>query len=188
MSKTLENKWHGGRGTIEIPPHLLPKGLLNQRGMTLWGLTLSPRVGTEVVLLLVQDEPTCAELEPLDILHMKVKSGLCETKHGPVFWLLFRLLDPRARGEYITYEYPVNLSDHRIVRALADLASQEYWHLVLLDPAGAVRQFVEFKNVYGLEVGVAAAVAYLRENPKLEFELARMEYEKNYSMEDLINV
>jgi hypothetical protein len=187
MAPSNRNKWLGGFGTFEIPVSALPEGLLAQRGIVPWGLTLSTEIGIEVVLLLIQDDETCAELEGVEIVRMNLKTGLCQTSFGPVFWLLFQLLDPARPGEFITFEYPVNLSDGQIVTALQDLAAQDYWHLFLLDPTGQVRKFVEFRNSFELGRGLEASLGYLAANPGLRFDAARSEYERLYSIEDLLD-
>lgn len=182
----LENKWRGGKVEFRIG-HLSPE-LQGHRGLVPWSYIVQQHVGPEIVLLLIQESSDCQAFHGQDLTGFLVRSGAASTSWGPVFWILFQLPDPQARGlERLTFENLVNLSDPEHVSIYRHLALQHYWHLLLVDPSGAVHNFFEFKNHFGLDQAVDRAIALAREIPVRDFSRAKAEYFDSYTIEELLD-
>ena len=65
---TLSNKWLHGKTTFAIPP--LPPQFRTAEGIMPWNLVLDPKVGSEMVLLLLDRTPfilDLAKVRPFDL-------------------------------------------------------------------------------------------------------------------------
>ncbi len=180
----LDNKWRNGLVKIILPS--LPPEVLAHSGLKPWPLILDSRVGEEIVLLIMEPEELIREFKGLDIARFFTKYGMVNTSYGPVYWILFYFRNPTT-GQTTTYEYVVNPKDEDHLSIVRHLASQKYWHIVFADQLGAVVNFMEFKNSYGLSDALTKVEEVCKKMKLTDFLAAKAEYERTYSIEELLN-
>ena len=164
-------------------------GLVPGSGVLPTPAILDDRIGSEMALLLIDKTPfiyTLAKVEPFDLM---LKTGMVETSHGPVAFLLFYVPNATSPDDpYFAHDYHLNPFDPGMMTTLRDLARQSHWHLILLDADREVQGVLEFENVYGLGEALAAmtnAVSNLRPG---DFALAEQEFCEQYSSKYLLNL
>lgn len=149
---------------------------------------LDDQIGSEMVLLLIDKTPfiyTLAKVKPFSLM---LKTGLVETSHGPVGFLLFYVPQPGSPDDpYFAHDYHLNLSDPGVLATWRDLARQTHWHLILVDSEREVQDVLEFENVYGLGQALTAMTNASAEMQTGDFALAKQEFCEQYSLNDLFN-
>ena len=112
---------------------------------------LEDQIGTEMALMLIDKTPfiyTLANVKPFNLM---LKTGIVETSHGPLAFLLFYVPQPGSPDDpYFAHDCHLNLSDPAVMATWRDLARQKYWHLILVDSERVVQDVLEFENLYGL--------------------------------------
>ena len=163
--------------------------LVPESGVLPMPAILEDRIGSEMALLLIDKTPfiyTLAKVKPFDLL---LKTGMVETSHGPVAFLLFYV--PKAAGPddpYFAHDYHLNPFDPGMMTTWRDLARQSHWHLILVDADRGVQGVLEFENVYGLGEALAAMTNAVSELRPGDFALAKQEFCEQYSLKDLLNL
>lgn len=170
--------------TLELPP--LPQAILSSSGLKPLSFVLDNKVGPEVILLITESRPHVTEFEGRNISGFWMKSGLVNTLCGPVYWLLFYFPSPLT-GERIIYENVVNPKEPDHLSIYAQLANQEYWHVVIADDSGEVVNFFEFKNKYGLAEAIRQVEEVCAGMNVSDFVRAKREYHNTYSIEKLMD-
>ncbi len=179
----INNKWKHGKVHFKLDD--VDPVLLSSPGIKPASIILDPEVGPEIVLLVTENKTQLEAFRHRDIANFWMKSGLVNTSYGPVCWLFFYFPDP-VTGENVVYENVVNPKDHKHVKIYEQLASQEYWHVVIADTTGEVVNFFEFPNHYGLAKSLDQAKDICSTMEVSDFMLAKTEYENNYSIDELM--
>lgn len=179
----INNKWKHGKVHFRLGD--VDPDLSSSPGIKPVSIILDPEVGPEIVLLVTENKTQLEAFRHRDIANFWMKSGLVNTSYGPVCWLLFYFPDP-VTGENVVYENVVNPKDHRHLKIYEQLASQEYWHVVIADTTRAVVNFFEFPNHYGLAKSLDQVKDICSTMGASDFLLAKAEYEKKYSIDDLM--
>ena len=118
-------------------------------------MVLEERIGTEMVLLWIDKTPFINELAQLQPFNLFLKTGLVQTSHGPLMFLLFCVPNPdEPNTPFAMTDFHVNLVSPSVVSTLRELARQTHWHLILVDCEGAEVGLFEFSNDYGLGVAL----------------------------------
>lgn len=185
----IHNKWRHRKVSLELPR--LPiirdssKTIWPSVGLKLSALILDKSVGPEIVIVITEPDAQAQDFVGRDLTGLNVKTGLVNTSHGPVFFLLFQFPDP-VSGENIVYENSLNPIDNAHIGALEQLASQTHWHVVISDQDRNVVNAFEFPNQYGLATVVPKVRDACSNMQVLDFRLAKREFEKTYSVDDLL--
>ena len=83
---------------------------------------LDPKVGSETVLLPLDRTPFIHELAKVKPFDLRLKAGLVRTSHGPFFFLLFYVPDPRhPETPFSAIDAHVNAYDVRHMQMWRDL-------------------------------------------------------------------
>jgi len=150
---------------------------------------LEDRIGSETALLLIDKTPfiyTLARVKPFDLM---LKTGMVETSHGPVAFLLFYV--PNAANPddpFFAHDYHLNLFNPGMMATWRDLARQSHWHLILVDADREVQDVLEFENVYGLDEALAGMTNVISDLQPGDFVLAKQEFCDQYSLKDLLDL
>jgi hypothetical protein len=150
---------------------------------------LEDRIGSEIVLLLIDKTPfiyTLAKVKPFDLM---LKTGMVETSHAPVAYLLFYVPNAADPADpCFAYDYHLNPFDPAMMAMWRDVARQSHWHLILVDADREVQGVLEFKNVYGLDEALAAMTNAIIDFQAGNFALAKQEFCDQYSLKDLLEM
>ena len=141
----------------------------------------------EVVLLIVEPSKAQDPFRKMKTPRLGVKNGLVHTAFGSVFWTLFMFTDPRSK-ETFSYEATVNPKDTEHTAIFTELANQQWWHPVITNDAGFVRGSFEIRNTFGLATALNSAQAECADRQVSDFMAAKAEYERRYTIQDLINL
>jgi hypothetical protein len=150
-------------------------------------VVLEDRIGSEMLLLLIDKTPfiyTLAKVKPFDLM---LHTGMVETSHGPLAFLLFYV--PRAGhplDPYFAHDYHLNPFDVGVMATWRDLARQSHWHVILIDAERQVQDVLEFENVYGLGNALSAISDAVNDIEPGDFALAKLEFCEQYSLLDLL--
>lgn len=147
---------------------------------------LEDRISTEMALFLIDKTPyiyTLAKVKPFDLM---LKTGMVETSHGPVAFLIFYVPNAADPGHFFfVHDCHLNPFNPSMMATWRDLARQSHWHLILIDGKKEVVGVLEFENVYKLGVALDAMTKAVGEMHPGDFNLARQEFCEQYSLPDL---
>ena len=181
----MDNKWLHGEVILKLPE--LPPLLLSLSGIKPIYLTLDKNIGREVVLLITEPRSKVEDFMGRGMNTFMLKTGMVNTSFGPVYFLLFYFPDP-VTGNKITYENSLNPKDIEQLSIYKELSNQKYWHVIVADDSGEVVKFSEFSNNYGLGESIQRAIDVCKDIEVIDFMRAKAEYEKEYSIEDLLEM
>jgi hypothetical protein len=184
----INNKWTHGTVHFVLPP--LPPQFRTAEGIVPWRLALDPKVGSEMVLLLLDRTPFVHDLAKINPFDLRLKTGLVRTSHGPLCFLLFYIPDPTRPGSvYLAIDAHMNPLDTEHLVAWRDLARQSHWHLVLVGANDKLVDLFEFEN--GFDLGEAldqidTACSSMAGGGS--FDEAKAEFAASYSIENLLRM
>ena len=163
--------------------------LVPDSGVLPMPVILEDRIGSEMVLLLIDKTPfiyTLAHVKPFDLM---LKTGLVDTSHGPVAFLLFYVPNAASPDDpYFGYDHHLNPFDSGMTTTWRELARQSHWHLVLLDADREVQGVLEFENVYRLGEALAAMTNAVKDLQPGDFTRAKQEFCEQYPLKDLMEM
>jgi len=187
MSFNLNNKWDLGNVQLVLPE--LPEEVSCIEGILPWNLALDPKIGTETVLLLFDRTPFIYELKKVNPFILDLKSGLENTSHGPVGYFLFFIPDPNNPDQpFMSIDCYVDPFNPAHLLIWGDLARQTHWHLILVGDGNQVVGFYEFNNLYNLEIRLSEMVSDCRNMDRQSFDMAKLEFQSKYSVDDLFSM
>lgn len=163
--------------------------LVPESGVLPMSAILEDRIGSEMVLLLIDKTPfiyTLAAVKPFDLM---LKTGMVGTSHGPVAFLLFYVPNPASPDDpYFAHDYHLDPFNPGVMATWRDLARQSHWHLILVDADREVLGVLEFENVYGLGEALVAMTHAISDVQPGDFALAKQEFCDQYSLQDLFEL
>lgn len=185
MSRFVLNNKLSKKGQFELgecPAYdLVPESAIVPLSMI-----LEDRIGSEITLLLIDKTPficTLAKVKPFDLM---LKTGMVQTSHGPLAFLLFYIPNPANPDDpFFSYDHHLNPFNPGMVATLRDLARQSHWHLILVGAGREVHGVLEFGNVYGLGDALDAMTKAVNDLRPGDFNLAKQEFCTQYSLTDL---
>ncbi len=184
---TLSNKLTRPQ-LFEFPPNLRFERF-PESGIMPVPAMLEEHIGTEVTLLLFDKTPFIYEIARLRPFNLLLRRGMVPTRHGPVVFLLFYVLDPAKPSQpFFTLEHLLNPFDRQMLSPWRDLARQTHWHVFLLNAKCEQIDLFEFENVFGLGKSLDQVTdACEMENPG-DFDRAKAELLATYTFEDLFSI
>ena len=163
--------------------------LVPESGVLPMPAILEDRIGSEMVLLLIDKTPfiyTLAKVKPFDLM---LKTGMVETLHGPVAFLLFYVPNAASPNDpYFAHDHHLDPFNPGMMATWRDVARQSHWHLILVDANREVQDVLEFGNVYGLSEALTAMTNAVGNLQPGDFALAKQEFCDQYSLQDLLNL
>lgn len=182
-----DNKWR--LGLTDFNSVMSPQVYFGNSGIFLWNVTCDPLVGDEVCLQVFDKEESQRTLLAAKPIVMHCKSGAARTRHGTVGFILFQFSQPD--GSSTLYDYYVNPFDVKTMHLLTSAGQQTHLKVFFvareLDPG--VIDMIEFGNVYDFGKFAAFLVeAVKNESPSENFRIARAEFMKQNSLEDLLEM
>jgi hypothetical protein len=163
--------------------------LVPESGVVPMPAILDNRIGSEMVLLLIDKTPfiyILAKVKPFDLM---MKTGMVETSHGPVAFLLFYVPNlATPEDPHFAHDLHLDPFNPGLMTTWRDLARQSHWHLILVDANREVQDILEFGNVYGLGEALDAMTNAISDLQPGDFALAKQEFCEQYSLKDLLNV
>lgn len=167
----------------ELPT--LPPFFEGRSGILAFRATLDSSIGPEMVLPIFDHTTFVFDLAALRPFELFLKSGVVRTSAGPVLFLLFWLRNPKDDKPFAMWDITLNPHDSAQIQRYWELAHQSHWHVFVLGLANEVMGMYQFENGFGLADAIAFAVEACRPVPCLDFEAAKAEYERDYSLADL---
>ncbi len=136
-------KFHFAKGLWSIP-HAL--------GIHFNTVTLVPKVGPEVVLILKESAQFVNQIRNQGPLRLMLKGGAIRTSAGPVLFMIWWFPPLINNSPFAAYELLTSPEPSPTGRQLLATASrQSHLHLVILDEHEDILDVVEFENKYGLD-------------------------------------
>lgn len=163
--------------------------LVPESGVLPMPAILEDRIGTEMVLLLIDKTPFIYTLAKVKPFELKLKTGMVETSHGPVAFLLFYVPNAATPDDpYFAHDHHLNPFNSGMMATWRDLARQSHWHLIFVDADREVQEVLEFANVYCLGEALATMTNAVNDLEPGNFVLAKQEFCDQYSLQDLLNL
>lgn len=163
--------------------------LVPESGILPMSAILEDRIGSEMVLLLIDKTPfiyTLAKVKPFDLM---LKIGMVATGHGPVAFLLFYVPQAGTPDDpYFAHDFHLNPFNAEMMATFRDLARQSHWHVILVDADKEVQGVLEFENVYGLGESLDQITQAIEGWEPGDFALAKQEFCNQYSLSDLFQM
>jgi len=181
----LDNKWRHGIVKFEIP--FLQPEVLSLSGIKPFPLIVDIKNGPEIVLLITDSKERVREFKGIDKTDFYMKSGLASTSCGPVYFILF-YFPSLVTDQTIAYECVVNPKSQTQMDIFKQLASQKYWHVIVTDETGEVVNFFEFNNIYELTDALEQVENVCLQIEVSDFISAKAEYQRTYTIEELLNM
>jgi hypothetical protein len=187
MSFRLHNKWLGGPMNYSFDG--LPPEFAAVEALAPMTLCLDPKMGTEVALLWFDRTEFIHKVASTRPFNLMMKSGVVKTDYGPLMFLVFWVPNPMNPGEPLTaVDCHLNPMNSQSLAIWRDLARQSHWHLFLLDAFHEQQGFFEFENCYGLGEALDAAVDACEGMESIDFNLAKAEFCRDYSLPELLQI
>ena len=187
---TLNNKWPGPKTAWSVDLTAYEPALsLFTAGVLPVSVVLDPRVGTEVVLFIVDRTDFAYEIARLEKIKFHVKSGLTRCPSGPVMFLLYGIATPQTPEiPFVSFENTVNPHDATMMQSYWDLARQTHWHVFVIGPDDEELIWYEIENKFRLRVHLDQVAAIVPGLPCTNFDMAKLEFQQRYSVDDLIKM
>jgi hypothetical protein len=163
-----------------ISVHGLPAG----SGVLFEEMELDPRIGPEVVAILIDPEPGTVFRGGERKLHLH--SGIASTRCGPVLFLIW-WIPPLVQGRPTAfYEQIMNPLSLGTAQILNKLASQSHLHLLLVDQQGRFADLIEFRNIFPFnEILGASRGSRATWLQPYDFKIAKQAYMREHTIDDL---
>ena len=114
---------------------------------------------------------------------------MVRTSHGPFFFLLFYVPDPkRPNTAFTAIDAHVNAYDPQHMLLWRDLARQSHWHLILVGANDKLIDLFEFENTFGLDKTLDQVESVCRKVPGGSFNDAKAEFCAKYTVDDLLRM
>jgi len=181
----IDNKWKQRIVNLKLPQ--LPHSMISSPGLKPITGILDKSIGQEIILLITEPKDQTKEFVGHKIAKFMMKAGLVNTSYGPVCWILFYFPD-RLTGGQVTYENIINPKSNQNLSSYEQLSAQKYWHVIIATDTGKVVNFFEFPNVYGLSHTLKQVKSVCSNMEISNFMAAKAEYERTYSIDELLNM
>jgi hypothetical protein len=177
------NQWNQGPIELELPP--LPSDLKDISGCLLQSGTFDPEIGEETFLVILDTAFEWRDTEAEEGGELRLKSGIAQTGHGLLAFLIWVLFENDERVAY--FEQYLDPKNEETLRLLALAGEQEFMKVVFCNSgSGLVEDFLEYENVYDLGELGTALTEMTDEVPDGSFEDAQQEFMEEYPVEDLL--
>ena len=187
----FNNQWRKGRVSWASLDSLT-LGLPNQEGFSgvlPLPLVLDPKIGSEVVLLIIDRTDFAYEIARLEPFRLNIQSGLVPCPSGPVLFFLFWLANPKVPQDSLaTFECTVNPHNADMMQPYWELARQTHWHVFVIGPGGEELNWFEFENEFNLELTLQPVSRVIAKYPCDDFEAAKLEFQTQFSLDDLFTL
>ncbi|HSK78302.1 MAG TPA: hypothetical protein VLQ45_17755 [Thermoanaerobaculia bacterium] len=178
------NQWTRGPIELELPP--LPSELKDISGCLLQTGTFDDTVGEEVFLVILDTAFDWRDPEDEEGLELRLKSGIAQTGHGLLAFLIWVLVENEERAAY--FEQYLDPENPDTLRLLTLAGEQDFLKVVFCNSgSGLVEDFLEYENVYELGDLGATLAEMEDEVPEPSFEDAQQEFMTEYPVEDLLD-
>ena len=150
MAHLLDNKWNHGKVRFDFSK--IAPALLARDGIVPLQVVLDASIGSELALLLIDHTPFVHKLAKAKPFHLRLKSGVVNTDHGPILFHLFYVPDPTdpAAPPLAMFDVHANPFDSGHMAMWRDLSRQTHWHVFLVGPGNVQVDFYEFANTFAL--------------------------------------
>lgn len=190
-ASTFNNQWRSGK-TSWASLDSLPLGLPNQDGFSgvlPLPLVLDPKIGSEVVLLIIDRTDFAYEIARLEPFRLNIQSGLVPCPSGPVLFFLFWLANPKmSQVSFASFECTVNPHNPDMMLVYWELVRQTHWHVFVIGPGGEELKWFEFENEFNLELTLESVAKVVPQYPCRDFNAAKLEFQTQYSLDDLFSL
>ncbi|MDH5763357.1 MAG: hypothetical protein OEZ51_10265 [Nitrospinota bacterium] len=187
MTINFNNKWNLGPVQLVLPE--LPKEFSQIEGILPWNFALDPKIGTETVLLLIDNTSFIYELNQINPFILDLKSGVEITSYGPVGYLLFFIHNPSNPAKpFMSMECCIDPLNPTHLLIWRDLARQTNWHLLLINAKKEVVGFYEFNNIFNLDVRLIQMEMNCKNINGDSFDMAKFEFQSKFSADDLFSM
>lgn len=178
------NQWTRGPIELELPP--LPSRLQDISGCLLQTGTFDDTVGEEAFLVILDTDFAWRDPEDEEGLELRLKSGIAQTGHGLLGFLIWVLVENDERVAY--FEQYLDPDNEDTLRILTLAGEQDYLKVVFCNSSsGLVEDFLEYENVYELGDLSTSLAEMTDEVPGGSFEEAQQEFMTEYPVEALLD-
>lgn len=180
----LDNRWKRGSRALVVPP--LPPRLHGMSGCLLARAIFDDSVGVETYLAILEEPSWCLPIAGTRPFKLFCKSGLAQTRHGGLIFLLWRVA-AESPAETVREQF-LNPNRVEVLKDLWALAHQTHLKALIINSrASEVVDWFEFENDYGFD-GLLQGVMQTEPSDGLtDFDAAMAEFQQRYSVEELLN-
>ena len=188
MRESLRNtKWKRGEVYFEHPALEDFIGLAD--GFFPLTATLTPEIGSEVVLYLRDQTPFMEALCGVRPFQLMLNTGVGRNDFGPLGFLLFWIPDPTNPAKaFAAYDVYINPHSQHQMETWRQLSSQTHWHLFLIGEAGHQREFFEFENTFALADALDFICEACGPIQLIDFNRAKQQFMSENSIEKLLEL
>lgn len=148
---------------------------------------LDPAVGSEVVLVLVDQTNFAHQLANRNPFELRLKTGAARTSIGPLAFLLW-WVPPVSNGmPFALYEHLLNPTERSALEMVQRLSAQTHLHVLLIGPGQELLDCYEFVNTFECDALLPIIESALM-GPALDFEAAKWEYEQMFDLPTLFQM
>ena len=165
-------------------------------GILPFSLIYDSKIGPEVALLWFDRTSFIYELAKVKPFRLNLHSGLANTSHGPIWFIVFFVPNPNnSEIPFASTDCHINPFNPKHLSIFRDLARQSHWHVVLVDKEDKVVDLYEFNNNYKLNhtIDQIEEVYLDKETDVLfmdsdSFDAAKQEFYSKYTIDDLLKL
>lgn len=156
-------------------------------GTRFFQTVLDPAVGSEVVLLLVDQTDFAQQLARRSPFELRLKTGAVQTRFGVLIFLLW-WVPPVSDGlPFALYEHLLNPSARGSLEMVRRLAIQTHLHVLLIGPGQELLDCYEFENTFHCEA-MLPIIEPASIGPTMDLEAAKREYEGMFDLRTLFQM
>ena len=180
----LDNRWTSGSRALVVPP--LPPRLHGMSGCLLARAIFDEAVGVEIYLAILEEPSWCLPIAGMRPFKLFCKSGLAQTRHGGLIFLLWRVA-AESPAETVREQF-LNPNRVEVLKDLWALAQQTHLKALIINSlASEVVDWFEFQNEYGFD-GLLQGVMQAESSAEpANFDATMEEFQQRYTIEELLN-
>jgi hypothetical protein len=156
-------------------------------GTRFFQTVLDPAVGTEVVLLLVDQTDFAHQLANRNPFELRLKTGAVHTSVGPLTFLLWWIPPVTDGMPFALYEHLLNPTEHGACEMVRRLSAQTHLHVLLVGPGQKLLDCYEFENTFECDALLPIIESAIT-GPSLDLDAAKREYEDMYDLQTLFQM
>jgi len=172
----MKNRKMRKRPRVCPPKLVIPAQLRGAAGCYLDEVTVNPKTGPEVCLVVLDSGMELRRVIKAAALAFEIEAGSTQTQYGPLGFCLMKFLDG---DRFVTgYTVFINPHDQGMMSLLKESASQERLYMLLVaSDSSDVSEVLKSSNLLAMPGFIADLDALAEQHPAVDFAMAKREFE-----------